>query len=244
VTAREWAHAAQAAVCDVLEPWAHGTILRATRYPRYFDYNVVRVEEDPGMSAEELATFADEALAGLEHRRIDIEAVDAAERLRPDFEAMGWLSERLVWMRHEAPPPAAPRIDVEEVPYDAVNKLRVAWLREEFPDLDLGGHLEDAREVAGLHGAQVLAVFEGPDPVGYAQVERLDRSAEVAQVYVRRDRRGRGLGTALTRAGIESAGDVDDLWIVGDDEGRPKHLYARLGFRPKWRMVEVLRLPA
>ena len=28
-----WCHGAQAAVCDVLEPWAHGTVARATRYP-------------------------------------------------------------------------------------------------------------------------------------------------------------------------------------------------------------------
>ena len=80
--ARAWHHAAQARVCDVARPWAHGTILRATRYPGYWDYNVVRVEEDPPMEAEELAAFADEALAGLEHRRIDLEPADAAERLR------------------------------------------------------------------------------------------------------------------------------------------------------------------
>ena len=42
--ARDWHHATQAAVCDVLEPWAHGTVVRATRYPSYFDFNLVRVE--------------------------------------------------------------------------------------------------------------------------------------------------------------------------------------------------------
>jgi hypothetical protein len=31
--ARAWRNAAHAAVCDVLEPWAHGTVVRATRYP-------------------------------------------------------------------------------------------------------------------------------------------------------------------------------------------------------------------
>jgi hypothetical protein len=52
--ASAWHHAAQAAVCDVLEPWAHGTIARATRYPDYFDFNVVRVEEDPAMGVDAL----------------------------------------------------------------------------------------------------------------------------------------------------------------------------------------------
>jgi GNAT superfamily N-acetyltransferase len=142
VTARAWHHAAQAAVCDVVEPWEHGTILRASRYPTYFDYNVVRVEEHPGMSAAALTAFADEGT-----------------------------------------------------------------------------------------------------PVAYAQLERIGRSAEIAQVYVRADHRGRGLGTAVTRAAIAAARDAEDLWIVADDEGRPKQLYARLGFRPEWRAVEALRLP-
>jgi GNAT superfamily N-acetyltransferase len=129
------------------------------------------------------------------------------------------------------------------VPYDAVHALRVAWLEEDFPDLQPGAYFAQAREVALLLGARVFAVLEAGDPVAYAQLNRIGRSAEVAQVYVRADHRGRGLGTALTRAAIDAAGDPDDLWIVADDDGRPKRLYARLGFRPAWTMVELLRLP-
>ncbi|MGA2928949.1 MAG: hypothetical protein ABSG43_23740, partial [Solirubrobacteraceae bacterium] len=58
---RTWHHAEQSAVCDVLKPWAHGTILHTTGYPNYFAYNLVRVERDPGMSVEELASFANDA---------------------------------------------------------------------------------------------------------------------------------------------------------------------------------------
>ena len=75
------------------------------------------------MSVEELAAFADQALAGLEHRCIDFDLVGAAEPLRAGFEAKGWKAERLVWMRHEAPLPPGPEIVVEEVPYDAVDNL-------------------------------------------------------------------------------------------------------------------------
>jgi hypothetical protein len=38
----------QAAVCDVFDPWDAGTVVRATRYPTYFDLNLVRVERDRG----------------------------------------------------------------------------------------------------------------------------------------------------------------------------------------------------
>jgi GNAT superfamily N-acetyltransferase len=62
-------------------------------------------------------------------------------------------------------------------------------------------------------------------------------------VYVRPDYRGSGRGTAITRAAIEAAGDVGDLWIVADDEDRPKELYARLGFRPAWISMEFVRAP-
>jgi len=79
--------------------------------------------------------------------------------------------------------------------------------------------------------------------VAYSQLEWRDGSAEITQVFVHGPHRGRGLGTAVTRAAIEAAGEVDDLWIVADDEGRPKHLYAALGFRPSWRSVHMLRLP-
>jgi ribosomal protein S18 acetylase RimI-like enzyme len=241
--ARAWHHASQAAVCDVIEPWAHGTVVRATRYPNYWDFNVVRVEEEPKLSVDDLAAFADDRLAGLEHRRVDLERAEAAEPLREGFKALGWRTARLVWMRHEVPAPPGPSIEIERVPYEAVNDLRVAWHVEDFPDQPASGHLEDEREVALLHGAEVLAVHEGGTPVAFAQLQSDGRSAEITQVYVSPSHRGNGLGTALTTAAITAAADSRDLWIVADDEGRPKELYGRLGFRPAWKGIEALRFP-
>jgi GNAT superfamily N-acetyltransferase len=241
--ARAWYHAMHAAVCDVLEPWEHGTVARATRYPSYYDFNVVRVEEDPAMSVEELVAFADEALAGLAHRRVDFDLAAAAEPLRAGFEAIAWKPQRLLWMRHEAPPPSGPDVPVEEVPYDAVHQLRVAWHHEGFPDEDPGAYHAQAREVALRRDAQVIAAREGGEPVAFAQLERDGDAAEITQVYVQPEHRGGGRGTAMTRAAIEAAGDVRDLWIVADDDDRPKQLYARLGFRPAAPSMQFLRLP-
>lgn len=128
---RAWHHYEQRVVCDVLEAWAHGTVLRATRYPNYYAYNLVRVERDPRMSVEELVSFADDALAGFAHRRIDVEDIRAAESLRPALEARGWKTMRLLWMGHREPLPAGPKLPVEKVSYDVVNDLRLAWHREE-----------------------------------------------------------------------------------------------------------------
>ena len=57
--ARAWRDGAHARICDVLEPWEHGTVRRAARYPGYYDYNAVRVDGDPQMSIEELIGVAD-----------------------------------------------------------------------------------------------------------------------------------------------------------------------------------------
>ena len=228
----------------MIEPWAHGTVLRAHRYPTYWDFNVVRVEEEPKLSVEALAAFADEALAGMAHRRVDLECGAAAEPLREGFKALGWMTERLVWMRHEGPAPSGPTVHVEPVPHEAVDHLRIAWHAEDFPGHEMGEqHLLHAREVALLRGCEVLAVLENDTPVAFAQSSSDGRSAEIDQLYVSRDHRGKGLGTSLTRAAISAAGDVEDLWIVADDEGRPKQLYRRLGFRPAWTAIEALRLP-
>jgi ribosomal protein S18 acetylase RimI-like enzyme len=241
--ARAWRDAGHAAVCDVIEPWAHGTIVRATRYPSYFAYNLVRVEEDPGMSVDALVAFADEALAGLAHRRFDVDDAGVGDALRPELAVMGWRSVRLVWMRHESPPPPGPDIAVREVPYDAVHELRVAWHDEDSPDENAGAYHEQARAIDMSREVRVLAVHEGDRPIAFAALQHDGDAAEITQVYVHPDHRGRGRGTAMTRAAIEAAGDVRDLWIVADDEDRPKELYARLGFRTAWTAMELTRWP-
>lgn len=228
-------------MCDVVEPWAHGTVVRATRYPSYF--NVVRVEAQTDLSAEALAAVAEEALAGLEHRQLELELVDAGDVRRADFEALGWSAVRLLWMRQDGGAPDSSGLAVEEVPYDAVHELRVRWMAEDgHPEPDPEGYHAQAREVARLQGAVVLGVREADELVAFAQLLRAGAAAEIAQVYVDPAYRGGGRGTALTCAAIRAAGDVDDLWICADDEERAKDLYARLGFRPAWLAMELTRV--
>jgi GNAT superfamily N-acetyltransferase len=195
------------------------------------------------MAVEELIAFSDKALAGLAHRRVDFELVAAAEPLRAGFEANGWNTMRLLWMRHETPPPPGPQIAIEQVPYDAVDDLRRTWHAEDYPNQDPTAYHAEAREVAMRRDVQILAVREGGAPIAFAQLERHGPAAEITQVYVHPDYRGGGRGTAITHAAIEAAGDAQDLWIVADDEDRPKDLYARLGFRPACTMTEYTRLP-
>jgi ribosomal protein S18 acetylase RimI-like enzyme len=244
--ARAWYRGRHEAVCDTLEPWQHGTIVRCARLPDYWDYNLLRVEEDPGTDAGGLAAVADEALADAAHRRIEIEPIAVGQRLRDGFRAMGWRTMPLVWMLHDGARPESSRLPVDEVDYDAVNELREAWHYEDFPGQDPTAYHAQARELEMSRGARVLAAQRDGEPVGFAQLERDPTGTVLAQVYVRPEVRGEGLGTALTCAGIgaaQTANPEGDLWIAADDDDRPKELYARLGFRPVWRMMEVTRLP-
>jgi len=242
--ARAWRNGKLDRVCDAIEAWEHGRVVRATRHPNYFDLNCVLVEEPAGMNASSLIAVADRYLARFRHRKLEMDLVEEAEGVRPDFDERGWKSSRLVWMRHDAPLPAGPKVPVEEVPYDSVHDLRDTWHREDYPDLDPGEYHAEAREVALQCGARVFASVEDGAPVGFSEVEYRDGSAEVASVYVLPEHRGGGRGTAITRAAIEACSDADDLWIVADDEDRPKELYRRLGFRPKWISMEFLLPPA
>jgi predicted GNAT family acetyltransferase len=245
--AREWWRAHQAAVCDASEPWAHGTVLRASRYPTYYSFNLVRVEKDPAMDAAELAAFADRALADYRHRRIDFEQIEPAQARRSALERLGYKATALVWMRHEDPAAVdgGEGVEVEEAPYDEVDALRVAWNQEDFDD---GFAFDEefragAREVAMTRDARVLVVRDGDEPIAFAQIERSGEQAEITQVFVHPDYRGGGRGTAMTRAAIRAGAGAADLWIVADDEDRPKRLYERLGFTPVCRTMELTWLP-
>ena len=100
-----WRHRSHGLVCDVVEPWEHGTAVRCTAHPGFWDYNSLRLEgPDPGASADDLAAIADRVQDGLRHRRIEIEDEAAGVRLRPGFDRLGWRTTRLVWLGRAASP--------------------------------------------------------------------------------------------------------------------------------------------
>lgn len=244
--ARAWRDAGHRAVCDSIEPWEHGAVARASAYPRYFDFNVVRVEDDPGLAEPELHTFADLALAGLTHRRVDFDLIEPADALRAEFEARGWKATRLLWLRHEHPaaqPDEPEETIVESVPYDLAQPMRALWHLDFDEEGDAEAYHAQAREVALRRGTEVLVARKGGKAVAFAELERDSSGAEITQVYVHPAHRGGGLGTAITRAAIAHAGEVKDLWICADDEERAKELYMRLGFVPVWTSMNFLLQP-
>jgi ribosomal protein S18 acetylase RimI-like enzyme len=235
-----WRRGYHARVCDRLEPWAHGTVVRIAELPSFYDYNLARVEgPDPGVDAEELAAAAEPALVDLGHRRIELEDEDAGLRVAGGFARMGWVTERLAYLFRDLPGPevAAPggaALSVEG--FEATRPLRVAWQTESIwgdtPDFAL---VEE--EVARRRGTRSVIARSGGRPVGFAAFSASGDAVEIELVFVRPEARGGGLGGALVaRALAAAAADgAREAFIEADDVGAAKRLYERLGFRTVWR---------
>jgi len=220
--------------------------VRATFIGTFWDFNLVRVETpDPGLGARPIVAVADDWLDGLEHRRIEVEEEALGARLRPEFQEIGYSAERLLWMlREDEPPEAAPGVRVEEVDFEDTRPLHEAWLIEEGIGID-SDFLEAEHRLAAQRGMRVLAVIEDGAPATYLRILLDGDRAEIDDVYCTPARRGAGLGSALLREALRRVAEAGArrTFIGADDDGRPKRLYARLGFRPAWVQHSFTRRP-
>jgi ribosomal protein S18 acetylase RimI-like enzyme len=238
-------HATHARVCDRVEPWAHGTAVFSSRLPAYWDYNVARLEgPDPGVDADALIRELDAIQAPLAHRRVEVEDEPTGARLRSDFAARGWATERLVWLHRRGAPEGAAA--AEEVPFAQTRPLRAEWSRGSpwgRTEADVQGFMELEQVVAGLRGTRaVVARGAGGEPIGFATFSVAGDAAEIEQAYVTPAERDGGVGGRLVAAAAAASG-APEVFIVADDEGDSKRLYRRLGFEPVWFKYDFTRRP-
>jgi GNAT superfamily N-acetyltransferase len=218
-------------ICDEVRPFSHGTVFRSRRYPDFWEYNCLRL--DRPMEAGELITAADHELAGCAHRFVEwmIPMPDGVVR---DLRDRGWMANPLIYMLHDGRAVPKSGCEFAEVDFNAVLELRDIWHREDFGDhTETEAFHSQAREVAQLAAVRVIAAIDDGCLTGFAQVETHDRGSEVTQVFVRSERRGAGIGGALTAQAIRAASDAaPQVWICAERDNRPRRLYQRLGFRP------------
>jgi ribosomal protein S18 acetylase RimI-like enzyme len=217
-------------ICDEVRPVSHGTVFRSARYPSYWEYNCVRLER--AMDASEMIALADRELADCTHRFVEW-MIPMPGSVVADLRQRGWMANPLVYMLHDGRALPEGRAELAGVDYDAVRELRDVWHQEDFAEhAETDAFHAQAREVAELAEARVIAAVEGDDLLGFAQVETHDGGSEVAAVFVRAERRGAGLGEALTVGAIRAGADAaPDVWICAERDNRPRRLYERLGFR-------------
>ena len=247
-----WRHGAHAAVCDRVEPWRHGTTVAASRFPRYWDYNALRLEASApaNLTAKALVREADDLQSGLAHRKIECEDESTGARLHPGFRELGWRVTRLAWMHYDGVGVQSPP-GVVEVEPERVRPLRAEWLGAEgFGDGPSGveSFLTDEQTVARMLPGRVatLAAFDAAgDPAAYCTLRIADGFGDVEDVYCTPGQRGRGMATSLVTSAVARALEqgVRDLYIVADQDDWPKDLYARLGFRTVWVRHDAVRRP-
>jgi GNAT superfamily N-acetyltransferase len=239
---RRWHVPWKERVCQEARPFSHGVVLLSPRYPDFWEYNCMRL--DRAMEAGEMIAAADRELAGCAHRLVEW-MVPMPDGVVSELRARGWMADPMIFMLHDGRALPEDRADLVEVDYDTVNELRDVWHREDF-----GEHVEtetfraQAREVAQLADVQLMAAVEDGRPIGFAQVETHDGGSEVAQVFVHPDRRGEGLGGALTARAVRVGADAAPrVWICAERDNRPRRLYERLGFSPVVETGTAILLP-
>lgn len=245
----EWRRAVTARVADEIRPWEHGTVVRASDFPTYYQYNLVRVEgPDAGLGAAELADVADREMRGLQHRRIEIEDLAAGARVRDDFRARGWVVERLAFLERELPapvrePPAGTGIEIGS--FVGSRPLRAAW-RGESIWLDPPEFAKVEEAAAARVGTRTAIGYAEGAPVGFSAFAVIGDTVEVELVFCLPERRNDGLGGALvSRAlAVGAAEGARHALIEADDEGDSKRLYERLGFRTAWTRYSFTLRPS
>lgn len=229
-------HAQHDLICDRIEPWAHGTHVRASRFSTYYDFNCLRLERgEPG--AAELLELAEALLADLGHRKIEVEDEALGERLRADFTAAGWRSLRLVWMVLPGAPDA-PEGELEEVAFRDVRDLRAEWASDFTPEA-VAAFAPVEEEVADLLRCRTFVARVDGRPAAFVLFS--EAAKEIRLVYTSPAARGRGLARRLVGAAARELGD--GAVITADDEDSPKALYEKIGFVPAWTMWEFTRRP-
>jgi GNAT superfamily N-acetyltransferase len=219
--------------------------VRCTAHPQFWDFNLLRIERaDDALEARALAATADELQADLLHRRLEAEGTETGARLRPGFDALGWATERLVWLALTEPA-AGP--EFEEVPVAETRALRLEWARSEpwvTSDAELERQAAAEEAVSRLRGTRALVARDDTGtPSGFVLFETDGECGEIDQAYVTPAARGRGTGGALVAAAARRAG-TRETFIVADDEGDAKRLYLRLGFEPVWLQHQYTRRPS
>jgi GNAT superfamily N-acetyltransferase len=227
---RRWHPPWKERVCEEMRPFSHGTVFRSARYPDFWEYNCIRLNRP--MDADEMIAAADRELAGCAHRFAEW-MIPIPNGVVCELRERGWMANPLVFLLHDGRVLPEGRGGLIEVDYDVVRELRDIWHREDFGEHTATESFHaQAREVAELADVRVMATVHEGRPTGFAQVETHDDGSEVSHVFVRPERRGAGLGGALTVHAIRVASSAaPDVWICAERDNRPRRLYERLGFR-------------
>jgi ribosomal protein S18 acetylase RimI-like enzyme len=222
----------------------HGTAILGDSIPDVYDHNYVSVEA-PRVGASDLARDADEALADRRHRRVIVE--DGTPGLAADFAGEGYvLSTHLVLAHTREPDRTVATSSIREVTLaDLLPGRTEATLREPWGTAELAEQLNEAkRRIARAVPTRFFAAVADGEIAGWCELRVGDEAAQIEDVEVLQEFRGRGLGRAVVQHALEQGlreRSLVFLEALADDW--PRELYAKLGFTVVGRRDFYTRLP-
>jgi RimJ/RimL family protein N-acetyltransferase/predicted GNAT family acetyltransferase len=222
----------------------HGVAYLSPSIRDVYDHNYLSVET-PAVGASALAAEAEEALANCFHRRVV--AVQGTPGLAEEFASLRFtLSTHLVLAHDRRPDRLVDASMVDEVSIDELTPARTeAILREPWGDDDIAEQLNEAkRHVAAAVPTRFLAAKVGGEVAGWCDLRLRDGVAQIEDVEVLAEHRGRGLGRAIVqRALLDAKRSADVVFLEALADDWPRELYAKLGFVAVDRRDVYTRLP-
>jgi ribosomal protein S18 acetylase RimI-like enzyme len=236
-----------AAAAQRAEPHPLGLMLFDDARARVWVHNQLYVT-GPAGDIDDLIGILDERYGHLEHRRAVVVDEAEGERLAEGFRDRGWAADTTVFMALRAPrdrdpdPGLAAEVSVAE--HRAIERRVMAqgpFTRDpEVREMLIAARA--ARQAIVDEGRYVAGVLDGGH-VGNTTVYVVGDIAQIEDVATLESFRGRGVARAMVSLAIDLARESDPglIWIAADDNDWPKHLYAKLGFRPIGRLFSFTR---
>jgi GNAT superfamily N-acetyltransferase len=224
-----------ARTADEARPIDAGLVTRTPSLPAVWWLNQVRVS-DP-LTFDALLRLADEHQRDLGYRQIALEHQGAGPALEHRFRAAGWKVERdLLMVLDGTPDRPADTSVVVDAGEDEVMELMERW-HDDDPGRtprELAQLLASSRREVHAQDTRLLGVRSSDGKlVSMTQLRSHGTVGQVEDVYTVAEARGRGYARALITRAVELAPEAghDLIFITADDQGWPKLLYERLGFR-------------
>ncbi len=244
----EWQMHVRAAMATRRLDLPFATYVMTDDLPDIYDLNlaVVTAPVSPQVLLRSVDKVAE--AAGWTHRRIEIDDVAVADRLRTPLLAAGLTEQRFVTMMLDAvpPTPAAKQSAVVDIGAQ-LDLARAVTAEQPWADGDriLDQFAERERRLAGVAGGR--AVIAPPDaPVSRCLLLTDGRLFEIDALVTLEAHRAQGWSRAVVQGAIDHcrALDAEHIVLVADDDDWPKAWYRRLGFREIGHSFAFQRTPA
>jgi ribosomal protein S18 acetylase RimI-like enzyme len=227
----------------VPSPLGHGVLTPEVPLPH--DSNFLFV--DRARDAADAIAEADRILggAGRSHRVIVTFDDELGERLRPEFDALGWRTMRHIFMAQLRDPEKTADLSiVRDVGHAALRPGRIRRiLAEPWGNPQLAEQILDRKILlAERADTRFYAVVVDGEIVAWTDLYSGEDVAQVEDVATLEEHRGKGYATAVVLRAAEEArsAGADLVYLVADEEDWPKEWYQRLGFDTVGRIYKFI----